>query len=165
MGGRKSGGGAASLSINVLTKLENQESLMRRFLTVGIAIVLAGCLPQGSSAQCDCKTSADACPLRTTGPLSKADIKEATDLLTALDAAKSSLSLFRDAPDSAATYTVYATTSCSDNYRMTYTSNCNAEIDLGTVSDIRELVNGIFKTQIEKDTCRLRALGVDVPRP
>jgi hypothetical protein len=103
------------------------------------------------------------CALRTSGPLSRAEVEEASKLLESLDWAKRDRDRLRDASDAwtgAAQFNAskYGYSCCDNDSTQVY-------INLGTLGENREVISGILRARIERLSCRLRALGVDVARP
>lgn len=143
---------------------------MRIFLVLLLAILS---IAPASAEACwnaacvsNATVSADTCPLRSSGPLSKADVSEAADLLKNVDASRETLKQFRDVPDSSDS-TIYFRVKRADgncNYSNGY-GECTLPLSLGAASDVRDIINGILKARIEKAICRLRAIGIDVPKP
>jgi hypothetical protein len=146
-------------------------------IMVAAAVALGGCWPEAAPAQSTCTASCqqetpaavpDACALREVGALSQADVIEASGLLRQLASAKDNLASFRDADAEVDVDLHYAAKKecvrCF-NGRFNGRDGLYAQIEVGTIADVREVILGTFKARIEKMTCKLRAIGVDVPRP
>jgi hypothetical protein len=150
---------------------------MKVICSLLLAIVVLGCQPSGAPAECmivsptcagttsvgttSVSMPPDACPLRTRGPFAKGDIEEASKLLAALTNAQESLREFRDAPASGQVSMSFSKESaCLNCY-----PNSTGQLFIGKNEEVRDMISAWFKQRIEKLSCRLRALGVDVPRP
>lgn len=140
------------------------------------AISLLALLTVSSSVGAQCNTCIslsskdDACPLRSSGPLSKSDIAEASKMLSFLEQTKEELKEWRETSDSSDATIHYRGKPKSGYgcYQSSYRDNdgtCLQQISLGTNGDVREMVTSILKARIEKATCRLRSIGVDIPKP
>jgi hypothetical protein len=138
---------------------------MRYALIALFVLVLLGCSKSEIAAQCSkCIESSD-CAVRTTGPLQKEEIKEASKLLEVLSAAKKSLVDYQAVPDSSDISFSYYVKNDRCGSGISYNRDCYESVYLGNAGDVRDLVNVTLKTKIKQTSCRLRAIGVDVPQP
>lgn len=118
-----------------------------------MVLVFLLCLVGSSAAQ---RYEGDSCPLRSASPISKIDVEDAHTLLSALSTAQESLRTLRESPG-------------SRNVSVRDDSYCcgpsSIYIALGTLADSREMLIAFLKDRITKTTCRLRAIGIDMPKP
>lgn len=138
---------------------------MRIPLTVFACVILALVAAPSLAQQC-CRGNTDAavtrqppCELRNSGPMSKLDVEDASKLLTELQSARDARGEFYKISDSKKVYLI-----AGENYGC-YGCGAQSYVSIGTLAEARDLINAVINKRIENASCKLRALGVDVPRP
>lgn len=126
--------------------------------------------------------SNDNCPLTVNGALTKEALKEAEKLISELEVSKDTLEGFKKAEDDGDVTIFYQTKGgitssacitgsnsyCSRGFGAVVGSNavyCDQWVRLGKLRDFHEVLNQLLRKRIEIASCKLRSMGVDVPRP
>lgn len=140
---------------------------MRKLLLAGAAtLTMLSCTASDTNAQCTQCLVEQNCPLRTTGPMEKEDIASASTLLNKLSQAQATLTQLRDIPDETVLTLAWESEHASILCPYGYSGiNWSCKLFIGSMSSMREILIKVTKSAIADVACKLRALGVDVPRP